>query len=146
MLLGGPVRRQLESEAAGVTDSKGPSRERLRRYWDKQANSYDRGMDFFERVFFADGREWACSQASGDVLEVAIGTGRNLPFYRPDVRLTGVEFSPAMLEIARERGAALGRQVDLRLGDAQALDPRMPLSTLSCPRFHYAQSRTSAAP
>ena len=59
---------------------------------------------------------------SGDVLEVAIGTGRNLPFYRADVRLTGVEFSPAMLAIARERASALGRQVDLRLGDAHDLD------------------------
>jgi len=101
---------------------KGPSRERLRRYWDKSARSYDREIAFLERVFLEDGREWACRQASGDVLEVAIGTGRNLPFYRPDVRLTGVEFSPAMLEIARERASAVGRQVDLRLGDAQALD------------------------
>ena len=133
MLLGGPVRRQLESEATGMTHSKGPSRERLRRYWDKQAHSYDRGMDFFERVFFADGREWACSQASGDVLEVAIGTGRNLPFYRPDVRLTGIEFSPAMLELARERASALDRQVDLRLGDAQALDlPDAAFDTVLC--------------
>ena len=100
----------------------GPSRERLRRYWDKSAKSYDRGIALFERLLLADGRQWACSQASGDVLEVAIGTGRNLPYYRPDVRLTAVEFSPAMLEIARERASALGRQVDLRLGDAQALD------------------------
>jgi ubiquinone/menaquinone biosynthesis C-methylase UbiE len=116
-----------------MTDSKGPSRERLRRYWDKQAKSYDRGMDFFERVFFADGREWACSQASGDVLEVAIGTGRNLPFYPPDIRITGVEFSPAMLEIARERASAVGRQVDLRLGDAQALDlPDAAFDTVLC--------------
>ena len=65
-----------------MTHSNGPSRERLRRYWDKQANSYDRGMAFFERAMLADAREWACSQASGEVLEVAIGTGRNLPFYR----------------------------------------------------------------
>jgi len=54
------------------------------------------------------------SQGSGDVSEVAIGTGRNLPFYGPDVHLTAVEFSPAMLEIARDRASALGRQVDLR--------------------------------
>ena len=99
-----------------------PDGQRLRRYWDKHASSYDREMAFFERVLFEDGRQWACNQASGDVLEVAIGTGRNLPFYRADVRLTGVEFSPAMLAIARERASALRRQVDLRLGDAQDLD------------------------
>jgi hypothetical protein len=55
--------------------------ERLRRYWDKHARSYDRQMAFFERVLFGDGRQWICSQAAGDVLEVAIGTGRNLPLY-----------------------------------------------------------------
>jgi ubiquinone/menaquinone biosynthesis C-methylase UbiE len=116
-----------------MTHSNGPGRERLRRYWDKQANSYDREMAFFERVFLADGREWACSQASGEVLEVAIGTGRNLPFYRSDVRLTGVEFSPAMLDIARERASALHRHVDLRLGDAQALDlPDATFDTVVC--------------
>jgi len=111
----------------------GPSRERLRRYWDKSAKSYDREMALFERVLIADGRQWACSQASGDVLEVAIGTGRNVPFYRPEVRLTGIEFSPAMLEIARERASALGRQVDLRLGDAQARDlPDAAFDTVVC--------------
>ena len=46
----------------------GPSRERLRRYWDKAAKSYDREIALFERLLLADGREWACSQASGDVL------------------------------------------------------------------------------
>lgn len=68
------------------------------------------------------GREWVCAQASGDVLEIALGTGRNLPYYPSDVRLTGIELSPMMLELARKRAADLGRQVDLRLGDAQALD------------------------
>ena len=112
---------------------RGPSRERLRRYWDKSAKSYDREMALFERVLLADGRQWACSQASGDVLEIAIGTGRNLPFYPPDVRLKGVEFSPAMLEIARERASALGRDADLRLGDAQALDlPDAAFDTVLC--------------
>ena len=41
-----------------------------------------------------------CSQAEGEVLEIAAGTGRNLSFY-PQVRLTMTEFTPAMLEIAR---------------------------------------------
>jgi ubiquinone/menaquinone biosynthesis C-methylase UbiE len=95
---------------------------RLRRYWDKHARSYDKQMAFWERRLFADGRQWVCSQATGEVLEVAIGTGRNLPYYPEGIRLTGIEFSPAMLELARRQADRLGRQVDLRLGDAQALD------------------------
>jgi ubiquinone/menaquinone biosynthesis C-methylase UbiE len=55
------------------------------------------------------------------VLEVAIGTGRNLAFYPDDTKLTGVELSPAMLAIAKQRAAELGRDVELHEGDAQAL-------------------------
>ena len=35
-----------------------------------------------------------------------IGTGRNLPFYPRGIQLTGIDFSPAMLDIARDRAAA----------------------------------------
>jgi ubiquinone/menaquinone biosynthesis C-methylase UbiE len=96
--------------------------QRLRRYWDKHARNYDRQMAFWERRLFGDGRAWVCSQASGEVLEVAIGTGRNLPYYPQDIHLTAIEFSPAMLKLARRQADQLGRQIDLRLGDAQALD------------------------
>ncbi len=91
---------------------------KLRRYWDKHAPRYDQQMQFFERRLFGDTRAWVCSQASGDTLEVAIGTGLNLGFYPDDVRLVGVDFSPAMLQRARE----LGRTVELREGDAHALE------------------------
>src|SRR5579884_1902911 len=96
--------------------------ERTRRLYDRTASRYDRGIGLTERLLFGDGRRWVCAQARGDVLEVAVGTGRNLPYYPPDARLTGVELSPAMLALARDRAAALGRDADLRLGDAQALD------------------------
>ena len=94
---------------------------RVRRVWDKRASTYDRQMRLFERLLFGDGRDWICSQARGDVLEVAVGTGRNLSFYPASIRLTGIELSPVMLGIARRQAAALGHEVDLREGDAQAL-------------------------
>jgi ubiquinone/menaquinone biosynthesis C-methylase UbiE len=107
--------------------------ERLRRYWDKQAPKYDKQVAFLERRLFGDGRHWVCSQATGDVLEVAIGTGRNLPFYPEGIRLTGTDFSPAMLELARRQADQLGRRVDLRLGDAQALElPDASFDTVVC--------------
>ncbi len=96
--------------------------DRVRRLYDEVASRYDRMIGFSEKVLFGDGRRWVCSQAHGDVLEVAVGTGRNLPFYHPDVRLTGIELSLAMLAIARQRAEALGRHMDLRTGDAQVLD------------------------
>jgi ubiquinone/menaquinone biosynthesis C-methylase UbiE len=77
---------------------------------------------YAERLLLGDGRRWVCAQAHGDVLEIGVGTGRNLPFYPPDTRLTGVDLTPAMLAQARDRAALLGIDIDLRLGDTQALD------------------------
>jgi ubiquinone/menaquinone biosynthesis C-methylase UbiE len=106
---------------------------RLRRYWDKHARNYDKQIAFWERRLFGDGRQWVCAQAEGDVLEVAIGTGRNLPHYPAGIRLTGIEFSPAMLELARRQADRLGLKVDLRLGDAQALElPDASFDTVVC--------------
>jgi ubiquinone/menaquinone biosynthesis C-methylase UbiE len=96
--------------------------ERVRRLMDKGAPRYDRQMNFFDRVLFAGGREWACSQAHGEVLEIAVGSGRNLAFYPEGTSLIAIEFSEEMLELARRQAAELGRDVDLRIGDAQELD------------------------
>jgi ubiquinone/menaquinone biosynthesis C-methylase UbiE len=98
------------------------STDRVRGFYERTASRYNRQIRLAERILFGDGRQWVCSQASGDVLELAIGTGRNLRYYRPDVRLTGIELSPAMLALARQEAAALRRDTDLREGDAQALE------------------------
>jgi ubiquinone/menaquinone biosynthesis C-methylase UbiE len=94
---------------------------RQRRVWDKHAASYDRQIAFLERVQFGGGREWLGARAQGRVLEVAIGTGLNLPHYPADTTITGIELSPAMLAVARTRAADLGRDTDLREGDAEHL-------------------------
>ncbi len=105
-----------------ATPNGGPQTERVLRLYEKEAHKYDRQMRFFEWLLFGGGREWVCSQAEGEVLEIAVGTGRNLPYYPDGVRLTGVELSPAMLEVAHARARELGREIDLRVGDAQALE------------------------
>lgn len=114
-----PVRRTLNHLMP--RQGTGEETERIKRIYERMAAGYDRQLDRVETFMFGDGRAWVCGRARGDVLEIAIGTGRNLAFYAADVRLTGIDLSPAMLELARQRGAALGRAVDLRLGDAQAL-------------------------
>jgi ubiquinone/menaquinone biosynthesis C-methylase UbiE len=107
--------------------------ERVRRLWEKQAPRFDRTMGFWEKVLFGGGREWACAQARGQVLEIAVGSGRNFPYYPRDVRLTAMELSSAMLELARARAAELGLEVDLRPGDAQALEfPDDSFDTVVC--------------
>jgi ubiquinone/menaquinone biosynthesis C-methylase UbiE len=94
---------------------------RQKQVWDKAAPRYDKQIAFFEKIQFAGGREWLGARARGRVLEVAIGTGLSLPHYPADAAITGIELSPAMLAIARQRAADLGRDADLREGDAEQL-------------------------
>jgi pimeloyl-ACP methyl ester carboxylesterase len=93
-----------------------------RRVYAKEAPKYDREADFTERwLLGTEHRGWACSKATGDTLEVAIGTGLNLPHYPPDVRLTGVDLSPEMLALAVTRAQEMGRTIGLTEGDAEDL-------------------------
>ncbi|MFI7120069.1 class I SAM-dependent methyltransferase [Amycolatopsis sp. NPDC049868] len=94
---------------------------RWNRYWDGKSRNYDREMQFMDRKLFGDSRAWACGQASGDVLEVAVGTGLNLPLYPGEVTLTGIDLSDGMLAIARGRAERLGHPVTLRRADAHDL-------------------------
>jgi ubiquinone/menaquinone biosynthesis C-methylase UbiE len=126
-------RLHLAAERCAKVVSMSMSVDRRTAYWDKQSGTYDKAMEFWDRHLFGDSRPWACGRAKGDVLEVAVGTGRNLALYPDGVRLTGIDWSAGMLGIARERAASLGREADLRTGDAQALAfPDASFDTVLC--------------
>lgn len=93
----------------------------VREHYDNAASRYDRRITIPERLLFADGRQWATGQARGDVLEVAVGTGRNLPHYPAGVRVTGIDLSHAMVDLARRRADQAAASVELHVGDAQRL-------------------------
>ncbi len=59
--------------------------------------------------------------AYGDVLEVAVGTGVNLPYYPNDCRLTAIDFSKSMLQVATKKATTLNRGVNFKVMDAEAL-------------------------
>ncbi|NBB98462.1 MAG: methyltransferase domain-containing protein [Alphaproteobacteria bacterium] len=64
------------------------------------------------------------NQTGGEVLEVGVGTGLALPYYKPGVHVTGIDFSDDMLERARAKVAEenLAHVRDLRQMDARKLD------------------------
>jgi ubiquinone/menaquinone biosynthesis C-methylase UbiE len=114
-------------------DGLAEANERQRQLWRREASRYDRVMRFWERLLFDDARAWAASQAHGNVLEVAVGTGLNLPYYPADATLTGVDLSPEMLAIGHDRASGQGRTIDLREGDAHALAfPESSFDTVVC--------------
>ena len=95
--------------------------DRRRRAWDRDADRYDRRIGWWERRVFGEHRAWACSHAQGDVLEVAVGSGLNLPYYGDGQAVVGIDLSTAMLDLARGRAREVGRDVGLREGDAHHL-------------------------
>jgi ubiquinone/menaquinone biosynthesis C-methylase UbiE len=60
-------------------------------------------------------------KASGRVLEVAVGTGKNLPFYTQSCQIVALDVSKEMLNVARERAATSSINVSFLLADAEAL-------------------------
>jgi ubiquinone/menaquinone biosynthesis C-methylase UbiE len=62
------------------------------------------------------------SHATGRVLDVGCGYGINFPHLINASHITGVDFSPVMLEKAREIAAESSIPVVLREADAEALD------------------------
>ena len=64
------------------------------------------------------------NETGGHVLEVGVGTGLALPYYRGDLHVTGIDFSEDMLERARAKVAEenLTHVTELRQMDARRLD------------------------
>lgn len=89
--------------------------------WDRQAPDYDTRTAGLERRFLADSRRWMGRRARGATLEIAIGTGANLPYYPDDVTVTGIDMSGGMLAEAAERAADTGARTRLLRADATAL-------------------------
>jgi len=94
----------------------------LREAYDRFARWYDFTLAPVEWTLLRRLRRRLLRRVGGRVLEVAAGTGRNLPHYPPHVEeLVLVDLSPEMLARARRRAARLGRPVRFEVGDAQAL-------------------------
>ncbi|GAB4528446.1 MAG: class I SAM-dependent methyltransferase [Anaerolineales bacterium] len=80
-------------------------------------------MEILPERRFASWRRRFWAQVQGErILEVGVGTGKNMPYYPPQAQVTAVDLTPGMLARAQKRATALGRPVNLLLGDVQSLD------------------------
>ena len=94
-----------------------------KRRWNRTALIYDPMMAFMERVIVRKWRALLWSKVeSSRVLEIAVGTGKNFPYYPADAEITAVDFSEKMLEHAKKRASRQTVKVDLRQMDVQNLE------------------------
>lgn len=92
-------------------------------------SAYARWAPFYDLVFTATMRPGrkagaaAINRLSGRILDVGVGTGLELPMFSRDLRITGIDLSEPMLEVARKRVAQqkLDNVEDLRVMDAMQL-------------------------
>jgi ubiquinone/menaquinone biosynthesis C-methylase UbiE len=90
----------------------------------KRYNRVSRFYDLFEGLEKSKMTQWRMAlwkEAKGKILEVGVGTGRNISYYPDGAEVTAIDFSKKMLERARKRASDLGRKVDFRLMDVQEL-------------------------
>ncbi|MFB1050972.1 class I SAM-dependent methyltransferase [Paraliobacillus sp. JSM ZJ581] len=73
--------------------------ETIKKRYDRVSKVYD-WMDIMIKERW---RKDLLEHVSGNVLEVGVGTGSNLPFYPNDIRLTGIDFSSGMLTRAQQK-------------------------------------------
>ncbi len=93
---------------------------KIEQRYNRIAKIYDL-LDSPMEFAFSKWREKFFKQVEGKVLEVGIGTGKNLAYYSQDVDLTGIDFSEPMIKRAKKR-ARLKNNVDLYIMDAEDMD------------------------
>ncbi|OJX40282.1 MAG: methyltransferase type 11 [Chloroflexi bacterium 44-23] len=92
------------------------------RRYDRIAPFYDLMEWITERSVFQDWRNKLWSRISpGKIMEVGVGTGKNIPYYPKGAEVTAIDLSKGMLIKAKERAITLNIKVDLQHMDVQRI-------------------------
>jgi ubiquinone/menaquinone biosynthesis C-methylase UbiE len=96
---------------------------KLQSAYDEIADQYEKKTWFDQHILgVARLRKKLLSKATGKILDVACGTGQNLPLFASGSEITAVDLSPNMLEIAHVNAIKHGLSVNLAVMDAERLD------------------------
>lgn len=98
-----------------MTETAENNTKKIRARYNRTALFYD----WMDKMIPVKLRRKAVEQAYGKVLEVGVGTGANLEFYLPGCQVTGIDFSPGMLQKARSKLSKVKVPVTLMEMDAQ---------------------------
>src|SRR5699024_1306952 len=87
----------------------------------KRYNRISYVYNWMDQMIRKKWRKQLLSNLDGEILEVGIGTGSNLPYYPDHIHLTGIDFSKGMLSHARKQAKQLSFPVKLLVMDDQEM-------------------------
>ena len=112
----------------GHPEALGPSPyDRIARLYDPWSRTVVEDVDFYREV---------AREGGSPIVELGVGTGRiAVPIAADGIRVIGVDSSPGMLEVCRERAEAEGvaERLDLRLGDLRSPPVEERVRLVTCP-------------
>lgn len=94
-------------------------KEQLIQKFNKQAAKYSKNHKKQEQNKW---RRQIFQSVKGKTLEVAVGAGMNFSFYPKDIEYLGVDFSPKMIEQAKESAKKYGVKAEFIVSDVECLD------------------------
>lgn len=110
--------------------------------FDKAASDYDSSYEKWTKITHAFILAELRREPISSILDVGCGTGTMLSALNGDIRKSGLDLSPEMVNKAREK---LGVNVDLRVGDAERLpwpSDSFDFVTINLSFHHYERPKT----
>lgn len=96
--------------------------EKIRKRYNRASKFYDILESPMEMMSLKEWRINLMKELKGKVLEVGVGTGKNIEYYPDNIDITAIDFSEKMLGKAREKAQKYNKQVTLLQMDAQDMD------------------------
>src|SRR3989338_4855391 len=91
--------------------------------YNRIAGFYDSFNKFNEKRWYSKWRKEFIAPLKGKILEVGIGTGKSIPFYSKEAKVTRIDFSEKMLKKAEEKLVESDRKnITLKQMDAEKLE------------------------
>ncbi|RII31858.1 class I SAM-dependent methyltransferase [Clostridium chromiireducens] len=101
--------------------------EKIRKRYNRAARFYDILESPMEMMALREWRIDLMKGLEGNILEIGVGTGKNIEYYPDDISITAIDFSEGMLQKAREKAEKYNKNVTLIQMDAQ--DMKFPDNT-----------------
>ncbi|MCB2160501.1 methyltransferase domain-containing protein [bacterium] len=96
--------------------------EKTRKRYNRIAPVYDLMETIIEKIAFKKWRRSLWSQVlPGRILEIGVGTGKNIPHYPKNIEVTAIDISDKMMATARDKADKLSNQIDFKIMDVQSL-------------------------